>query len=78
MMTHCDQILDYIREHGSITQQDAYHFKPHGCVRLPARINDLRKLGYPIRTVRETKKYEDGATISFARYYMEDSNGTNS
>lgn len=77
-MAHWNQILDYINEHGSITQQEAYHFKPHGCVRLPARINDLRNRGYAIKTVRETKKYDDGATVTYARYYMEvESNGTN-
>lgn len=73
-MTHCEQVLDFILEHGSITQWDAYGFRPHACVRLPARINDLRNRGYAIKTVRETKKYDDGATVTYARYYMEDTN----
>ena len=78
-MNHCEQILDFIRANGSITQQDAYHLKPHGCVRLPARINDLRNRGYDIRTVRETQRYDDGASVTYARYFLgEASNGTNS
>ena len=77
-MTHCEQILDHIREHGSITQQDAYHFKPHGCTRLASRVHDLKVMGYPIAKVMETKKYDDGATISYARYYLEDTNNDES
>ena len=78
-MTHCEQILDFIRANGSITQQDAYRLKPHGCVRLPARINDLRNRGYEIRTVRETQRYDDGASVTYARYYLGVANdGTNS
>lgn len=69
-MTHCEQILDFMREHGSITQQDAYHLKPHGCTRLPARINDLKNKGYSIVKVMETRKFDDGASVTYARYSL--------
>lgn len=71
-MTHCEQILAFIETNGSITQQDAYHLKPHGCTRLASRICDLRMMGHDIRKVMETKKYEDGASVTYARYYLEE------
>lgn len=69
-MSHCEQVLQFMEEHGSITQQDAYRFKPHGCTRLPARISDLKRRGYDIDTVMETRKYEDGASVTYARYSL--------
>jgi len=73
-MTHCEQALAFMQEHGSITPQDALHFKPHGCTRLAARIADLKALGYDIAKVMETKRYDDGVSVSYARYYLEDMN----
>ena len=61
-------------KHGSITPQDALHFKPHGCTRLAARIADLKALGYDIFTVMETKHYDDGVTIRYARYFLKEKN----
>lgn len=41
-----DRVLDYIREHGSITHLDAeIHL---GVMRLASRINDLKRQGYTI------------------------------
>ena len=47
-MNHRMKILEYMKEHGSITQQDAY--LKLGCTRLAARIKDLRGEGYQIMT----------------------------
>lgn len=69
-MTHCEQALDFMQKHGSITPQDALHFRPHGCTRLAARIADLKALGYDIEKVMETKRYDDGVSVSYARYFI--------
>lgn len=39
-------ILLYLKEHGSITALDA--IREFGCMRLAARISDLRERGYDI------------------------------
>lgn len=52
---HCQLIIAYIREHGSITSVQA--FKEMGCTRLSARIKELRDHGYKITTeMRKTKE----------------------
>ncbi len=38
--TQCKQVLQYLHDHGSITQLDAED--SFGCRRLAARINDLK------------------------------------
>jgi hypothetical protein len=44
-ITQADDILAYMKEHGSITQMEAYTL---GCTRLPSRIFDLKQAGYNI------------------------------
>lgn len=46
-MTQCERVLAYIKDHGSITQQEAIIFCGH-CYRLSARIGDInsKKLGW--------------------------------
>lgn len=39
-------VLNYMETHGAITQADAW--SELGCSRLPARISELRKLGFEI------------------------------
>lgn len=46
-MTQCDRILQFIGEHGAITDEDAKNMRP-SIHRLASRIHDLRKMGYPI------------------------------
>ena len=41
------KVLEYMQKHGSISQREAVVF---GCYRLSARIHDLRKMGYTIKT----------------------------
>ena len=71
-MAHWNQILDFMQEHGSITPDDALTFKPHKCTRLASRIHDLKDMGYPVVKTMETKKYDDGTTVTYARYHLED------
>lgn len=61
-----DKILDYIREHGSITQLDA--LREFGCMRLASRMSDLKKLGYSVKKTMETSRNRYGDTVSYARY----------
>lgn len=68
--THCEMILGYMRQFGSITPMDA--LQDIGCMRLAARIADLRDQGYSIgrRTKKCTNRY--GNTVSFAEYYLKE------
>lgn len=65
-MTQCDRILQFIEEHGSITELDARNMKP-SILRLSARILDLRTQGNNIVTEIITGKNEYG-TWRCARY----------
>lgn len=44
--SQCAMILDWLERGFTITQMEA--LKRFGCIRLPARINDLRNRGYQI------------------------------
>lgn len=67
-MTQSDRILRHLRDYGSITPVDA--LKEYGCMRLGARIYDLKRQGHDIRTERETALNRYGEKTSFARYRM--------
>ena len=61
------QVLQYMKEHGSITPMEA--IREFGITRLAARISDLKFSGIRIRTVME-RKVENGRRVSWARYYL--------
>ena len=63
--TQNSKVLRFIEAHGSITQLDADRFR---CKRLAARINDLRKSGYSIKTEMVSMRDEDGEIVRYARY----------
>lgn len=67
-MNHKMKILEYMKGHGSITQQDAY--MKLGCTRLAARIKDLRGEGYQIMTEMTEGTNRDGDKTRFAIYYL--------
>ena len=48
--TQARRVLDYMREHGSITSREAMDIDIY---RLAARVNDLRRDGWPIKTIAE-------------------------
>jgi hypothetical protein len=56
-MTQTDRILAYLKRGKPITGLDA--FKKFGCLRLPARVLDLKRAGHDIRkrTVEKGGKY---------------------
>ena len=67
-MTQCDRILEFIGEHGAITDDDAKNMRPR-IHRLASRVHDLRKMGYNIVTDTIYGKNEYGKWHC-ARYRM--------
>lgn len=63
--TQCDYLLDYLERYNSITQLEALH--AFGCMRLGARVSDLRRAGYDIQTEINPK----GKRYAIYRYYKE-------
>lgn len=70
--SQCKLILFYLKEHGSITAKEAMQLC--GCMRLAARIHDLRKKGIPIKTEEKTYKNKNGYKTRYAIYSLEVSN----
>ena len=68
--THSEWVLDMLQRGHSITPIDALH--GCGCMRLSARIYDLRRAGYKIEVKREKK----GKAV-YARYYLKRGNNDN-
>ena len=67
--TQNDLILDYLDSHvNGITPQDA--IAEFGCLRLSARIHDLRDKGYEISTTSETRNNRYGHPCTYARYKL--------
>lgn len=68
-MTQNDQILRHLKTHKrGITQLAA--IEKYGCLRLSARIADLRGMGYDIRSEIIAVKNRDGETCHVARYTL--------
>lgn len=57
-MTQNEKVLSYLRKFGKMTQRDAIRL---GIYRLPARIDELRKAGFGIRTDFRTVTNADGS-----------------
>lgn len=66
--SQCDMILRYLKDHGSITALDA--IREFGCMRLAARISDLRERGYVIEASDEYSKNRYGDKIRHSRYFL--------
>ena len=62
-------ILRHLRAFGSISPREALEL--YGCMRLGARIYDLKRQGFTIRAGRETSRNRRGDKVTYARYYME-------
>ena len=67
-MTQSEMILRYMHENGSITPLDA--MREFGCMRLCARIYDLKQAGTRIITESQTEKNRYGKSVTFARYRL--------
>lgn len=70
-MTQTDRILRHLREHGSITPLEA--LREFGCMRLGARIYDLKRAGYDIESKIESHRNSYGERVSYARYTLKES-----
>lgn len=66
--TQCKRILEYMKIHGSINPKEAE--KVFGCMRLSARIKDLREQGYDIKTARKSGISRDGTVCIYAEYHL--------
>nr|DAG29094.1 MAG TPA: helix-turn-helix domain protein [Caudoviricetes sp.] len=59
-----------MRDFGSISPVEA--MQDLGCMRLGARIFELKQAGHAIRREMETGKNRYGETTSYARYRLDD------
>ena len=69
-MSQTEKILTYMRDYGSITPLDA--LEQFGCMRLAARIADIRANGVNVISTIEQSKNRYGDTVRFARYRLEE------
>ena len=69
-MTQTDMILRYMQETGSITPWEAV--KEFGCMRLGARIYDLKRRGYGIERTLVSDVNRYGKRVQYARYSIEE------
>lgn len=67
-MKQTEQILDYMRTYGAITPLEA--LKDCGCMRLAARISDLRKAGHNITSRKVAVIRRDGSKAFIERYRL--------
>lgn len=72
-MTQEQRVLNYIREHGSITSMQA--FADLKITRLSARIFNLRAQGYNIENVSHTYKNGQGTTTTYTEYVLVEDQG---
>lgn len=73
-MTQCEKILRHLETYGSITPMDA--IRDYGCLRLGARIFDLKHAGHPIESRIVTSKNRFGETTHYAEYRLEKQEGS--
>lgn len=66
--THAKLILEHMIKFGSITPGDA--LAEYGCMRLAARIADIRADGIEVETEMVKAKNRFGKTVKYARYYL--------
>lgn len=69
-MTQKDMVLDYIKQNGSITTNDAIYGM--GITRLSDVIFRLKKDGYEFNTVIERSVNRFGNKTEYARYSLKD------
>lgn len=64
----CQLIMRYMEDFGSISPKEA--FEDIGCMRLAARIKDLRDDGVQIDSRTECGKNRWGKKVSWSRYSL--------
>ena len=68
-MKQTDKILRYMQTEGEITPLDA--LREFNCMRLAARISDLRKAGHKIGRRIEKGTNRFGEVVHYAVYWLE-------
>lgn len=68
-MTQNEEVLRHLLNNGSITSLEAMN--KYGIMRLGARVYDLKKQGYPIKTFLRVGKSRNGENMVYAEYRME-------
>lgn len=67
-VTQRAKILDYCDKHGSITVRDAFNKLN---INSPTkRISELRKAGYDVQTITESRVKAGGDTVRYTRYFI--------
>lgn len=62
------KIINYCNKHGSITVRDAFELL---AINSPTkRISEIRRTGYEVRTVTETRIKDSGEKVRYARYFI--------
>ena len=69
MATDRDLILMHMKKYGSSTQEDAD--EEYGIKRLAAMINELRNMGYPIKTDIISCRNRRKRISNYAKYSLE-------
>lgn len=70
-MTQTQRILKHLETVGSITPREALDL--FGCMRLGARIYDLKRAGYQIDSKIEWHRNRNGERVTYARYTLKES-----
>lgn len=71
--TQKGKILGYCAEHGSITIREAFE-QLH--INSPSkRISELRRSGYDVHDITETRVNADGDEVRFKRYFIQAAEG---
>ena len=65
---HCDLILQHMKTYGSINPKEAAN--EYGCMRLAARLKDLRNRGVAIDTEIVKGKNRHGGDTRYAVYHL--------
>ena len=69
-MNQKEMILKYMQTEGKITPLDA--IREFSCLRLSARIYDLKRDGHKIGSRMKTNKNKFGDPVSYSEYYLEE------
>lgn len=69
-MTQTDMVLNHLRKYSSITPREAEDL--YAIMRLGARIYDLKRQGYVIKSVNIKSTNRFGDPVRFARYFLEE------
>lgn len=67
-MTQCEQIIDYLEDHGGITTKDA--MEELGVYRLASRIHDLKEEGYEFEKITREELNRYGKKTTFTEYRL--------